>query len=190
MLAAGKCERFGAPKFLFPYGGIPLLKKLFQECLLVNPEYTYIITGTYHRAVASKIDEERLIYNPDHAEGMASSLRLVSKISAQLGLDAVVIILSDQPFVNHHMFEELIRCHIEGYEVISFEKAGEPCPPSLFGKSYYKKLISLKGDIGAKKIIKEAVRKKIIKGYDHLLEDFDNIWEYLRLASKDPPEGG
>lgn len=136
------------------------------------------------------MDRDRLIYNPDYDEGMASSLRLVSKISAQLGLGAAVIILSDLPFLNNYMFKELIRYYIEGYEVISFEKAGEPCPPSLFGESYYEKLTGLRGDMGAKKIIKEAGRKKIIKGYDHLLEDFDNIWEYLRLVSKEPPEWG
>lgn len=86
-----------------------LLEKIFQECLLVNPEHTYIITGAYHRAVASKVNRDRLIYNPDYDEGMASSLRLVSKTSAQLGLDAVVIILSDHPFVNHHMLDATLK---------------------------------------------------------------------------------
>lgn len=80
ILAAGRCERFGAPKFLFPYKGIPLLKRILYECLLVNPEYTYIITGAYHRAIASKVDRDRLIYNPDYTLGEKLDLKFTPPV--------------------------------------------------------------------------------------------------------------
>ncbi|WP_340694333.1 nucleotidyltransferase family protein [Hydrogenobacter thermophilus] len=186
ILAAGRCERFGAPKFLFPYEGMPLLKRLLEKCLIVEPEHTYIITGAYHKEIASKVENGRLIYNPKYSEGMASSIRLVSEKATELELEAIVLILSDQPFVNDYMLRMLINRFNEGYDIVSFEKNGEPCPPSLFSRRYYKALAELKGDTGAKKIIKEAKRKEVIRGFDHLLEDFDNVWDYLRLTSEDP----
>lgn len=188
ILAAGKCERFGAPKFLFPFGGTPLLLRLFRECLLINPEHTYIITGAYHKFVASKVERRRLLYNPHYNEGMASSFRLIASKATELKLKAVVVLLSDQPMVDRRMLNKLLQCFEEGYEIASFEKEDEPCPPSIFGSTYYKLLAKLKGDIGAKRIIKEAKGKKMVKVKKSLLEDFDTVWDYLRLASKYIPE--
>lgn len=183
LLAAGKCERFGFPKFLFPICGQPVLKRLLSICENIS-KYTYIISGAYHNVIVSKVGLERVVYNPLYEEGISSSLRLAAEKASELSLDALVVILSDQPFISTSMLNELLNAFKDGYNIVVFEKFGKPCPPSLFGKYYFKTLMKLHGDVGAKKIIEEAGEKKIIKGYDSLLEDFDTIWDYLRLTSK------
>ena len=69
-------------------------------------------------------------------------------------IDAVILMVCDQPFVNDVVLNSLIEQHIKTAKpIIASSYAGTYGTPALFHNSYFGRLMTLAGDSGAKKII-------------------------------------
>lgn len=185
ILAAGLGSRFGFPKYLFPMKGKMVIENIIEQCILANVKNLFIVSGAFHEKLASKIKGVPVLFNPEYREGIASSIRISAKFAVENSFEALVILLADQPLVDRIMIGELLEIYSEGYEVVSFEKEGNPCPPTLFVKKLFSDLLNIKGDIGARKIVEENKKKKLIRGYEAKLIDFDTMWEYLSIRKKE-----
>lgn len=96
--------------------------------------------------------------NKEWQEGMASSLRCgVQKLlELEPAADAVILMVCDQPFVSAALLDELvIRYEGTRKTVVASSYGNNMGTPALFDKTIFAALLALKGDAGAKKLIKE-----------------------------------
>jgi molybdenum cofactor cytidylyltransferase len=92
----------------------------------------------------------------DAASGMAHSLR--AGLSAAVGereLDAVIVILADQPFVHAEMIERLLNGFQSDrtLDYVASGEAGTAKPPVLLSASMFEAVMKLQGDEGARKLL-------------------------------------
>jgi molybdenum cofactor cytidylyltransferase len=89
---------------------------------------------------------------------MASSLRLGlhTVLEKMPKLNAVVIILCDQPFVSSDQINKLVEAsHITKKSIIISEYNNAAGVPALFTKDHFCDLLNLKGKEGAKNLLKK-----------------------------------
>src|SRR5919206_4305453 len=100
ILAAGASRRMGRPKQLLDWGGQPLVRTVAQQALDASIDHVVAVVGKAGAEVAAAFDglPVEVVENPNYASGQSSSLRIGI---AALGSDvaAVIVLLSDQPFV-------------------------------------------------------------------------------------------
>ncbi len=159
LLAAGSSSRFGKPKQLLPYKGKSLIKHL-ADTALEAIDIVVVVTGSNAQRVEAELVDlpVKLFQNKDWEQGMATSIRggLSTLLKLAPSTDSVIFMVCDQPFVSASLLREIIAKKAETNNLIIASGYGDTLGiPALFGKSLFPDLLNLKGDAGAKKIIKE-----------------------------------
>src|SRR5713101_3192797 len=98
VLAAGSSRRMGSPKQLLRIDGRPLLEVVVGHANASRLDDVLVVLGASADEIQGQVDfgRARVLINPDHASGMASSLR--AGLAALDGdVDAAMVILGDQP---------------------------------------------------------------------------------------------
>lgn len=151
ILAAGTSSRLGKPKQLVKYKNKSLIKIVVEKALALSDNVTVILGHN-----ATKIIEEIIDYpiamavNPKFQEGIGSSISFgVNEIKEY---EKCLIMLCDQPFIPIEHFEKLINT-IEENSLIASQYGSTQTVPAIFSKRFYKELIKLNGDKGAKSIL-------------------------------------
>jgi len=163
LLAAGQSKRMnGENKLTKKIQGIPLIKLSFKNILNSNIDEIFIILG-YQKEIIQKIigknDKIKFVFNENYESGIASSIKIgVSKLSEKT--DAFFICLGDMPMVNKNVYNQLIKSKSDKEIIIPTYK-GKQGNPILFSKSIKEKIMNIKGDVGAKKIL-ELNKDKIL----------------------------
>ena len=130
-----------------------------------------------------------LVRNPDWPSGQASSLvaGLMALQSSDAAVDAVVIVLSDQPLVTSQLLDEIIgRYEATNAPVIACHYANDVLgPPALFDRSLFSELATLSGDAGARRIIEAHADRLQTVPFEGGATDIDtaadwNAWRALR----------
>ncbi len=182
ILAAGKCERFGLPKFLLVYGNKFLLERTIQTTRDIFDD-TVVITGYYHNHIEKAIKNIKLIFNADFQKGMSSSIKKTVLYAQENSFDGVCIIPSDMPFLHKDMLQKLRDKFIrENLDAVAFTKNGAPFSPAIFSKKLFPALMKLEGDKGAKAILKKEKNIILLEGYDEYLLDVDTEEDCLKIV--------
>jgi len=160
ILAAGASTRLGKPKQLLQYRGKTLLGHAINEATNSNADAVVVIFGKDADLFKKEIDEKkiRVAINSSWEEGMASSVRLGldTLLNAKPYIDAVIFMVCDQPHISSSILNELIKTQQKTTKQIVSCNYGESIgPPALFHKKYFKELMKLSGDAGARKIIQQ-----------------------------------
>ena len=97
----------------------------------------------------------KAVVNPDWQMGLASSLKIGLAALLESGpMDAVVVMLCDQPQVTPALLDSLLAAHADSSDQIAAcEYGGTLGVPALFGSSLFGALASLTGDEGARRVI-------------------------------------
>ncbi|MGH3466558.1 MAG: nucleotidyltransferase family protein, partial [Thermocrispum sp.] len=98
LLAAGAGSRFGRPKALVPFAGVPLAQRGAGMLAAAGCDPVLVVLGAAAEEVraAAVLSPARVVRNPDWASGLASSLR-AGLAALPPGVAAVVVALADQP---------------------------------------------------------------------------------------------
>lgn len=163
ILAAGASRRLGSPKQLVSFRGKSLIQYIIDETTTVKVAKRWLILGANQERIKEKLDLKtfRLISNPNWEEGMASSLRLAAQEAHKEDLDALLVVLSDQPFVDAELLNHLIRFYEPNKGLIMASEYNDILGvPALFDRAYYQELLKLSGDSGARKLI-NSFRAKV-----------------------------
>jgi molybdenum cofactor cytidylyltransferase len=155
VLAAGASRRLGEPKQLVFLGGETLLERaarVVREAGL-NPIYVVVSGGHDVDFGVGKMDGCTPLFNEGASEGMASSIRVGVRAAAEAGADGVVVMACDQPAVSAGHLRELMA---GGSEVVASEYAGRRGVPAYFPASAFKELVELRGDVGARELLRGA----------------------------------
>jgi molybdenum cofactor cytidylyltransferase len=189
LLAAGGSSRLGRPKQLLPYGNKTLVQHVLDTALAASPKQMVMVTGA-HRELAPENDSFHTIHNADWKEGIASSIRcgLHAILKNEPGLEAVIFIVCDQPYISATLLKELTDAHaVTGKEIVASAYADTVGIPALFGKSFFTALLQLKGDEGAKRIIMQNPESVAVVGFPQGNIDIDTAGDYAALQGKDIP---
>ena len=155
LLAAGQSKRmYGENKLAKKIQGIPLIKLSVKNILASSIDELIVVLGYQKEIIEKLIDKNKkikFVFNKDFKSGMASSIKTgINHLSEKT--EAFFICLGDMPMVNKDIFNLLIKSK-NNREIIVPTYNGQQCNPVLFSKSMKKQIMTIEGDVGAKKIL-------------------------------------
>jgi molybdenum cofactor cytidylyltransferase len=186
LLAAGQSKRMnGENKLTKEIQGIPLIKLSVKNILASSINELIIVLGHQKEIIEKLIDKNKkikFVFNKNFESGMASSIKTgLNHLSEKT--EAFFICLADMPMVNHDIYNQLIKSK-DNKEIIVPTYKGQQGNPVLFDKSMKEKVLDIKGDVGAKKILElnkdkilnlEINDQSITKGFD-TQDNFNSLY--------------
>jgi len=158
LLAAGASTRYGAVKQLAAYRGQPLVAHAMREAEAVCAERTLLVTGYEGAAVyraAAPLSGFR-VHNDHFADGLAASIACAVR-AVSGAADGVLLMLADQPLVDRrHLAALARRWHAAPQHYVASAYAGHPGVPAIFPAAAFAELRTLRGDSGARRLLREA----------------------------------
>jgi CTP:molybdopterin cytidylyltransferase MocA len=156
VLAAGAGTRFGGRKQVAVVEGRPLLAHAVSVLRASPVAERVVVLGADARQIAGEIDFEgvRVVRCPSWSEGQSASLRC--GLDAVPDADAVVVLLGDQPWVSARAVAAVIAARRPGADAVRASYGGVPGHPVLLERSLFPALRGLRGDTGARDVLRDA----------------------------------
>lgn len=158
ILAAGESSRLGQPKQLLEKNGQPLIRHMAQLAHDLNAGPVVVVVGANAEPITEALHDiqVRVVTNPDWKSGMASSLKIGVETLERALPDAILVLLTDQPYVSRALVEQLIETATSTHKAIVASEYGDTLGvPVLFRPEFYDALKSLEGDTGARKLVQK-----------------------------------
>ena len=158
ILAAGRSHRMGRTKPLLPLGGEPLVRHVARAALSSGLAEVIVVVGYRSREVGAALvglgDRLGVVDNPDYADGQSGSLR-AGLAAVDLRRAAVMVLLGDQPEIDSRVIDRLLAAHAAtGAAIARPSYRGVPGHPVLFDRTVFPDLSRLRGDAGARSLIR------------------------------------
>jgi len=189
ILAAGESSRLGNIKQLLPFNGRTLLQHVIDEATKAGAQPIVVITGANATRVSASINDDskvNILVNENWQKGISSGI--VAGVQEMLSLNntikKIIITVCDQPFVTSALFEQLDQMQNKsGKPIIACTYAGTVGTPALFSIEFFNQLLSLKGDEGAKKILKNNINDVATVDFPKGEIDIDTQKDYQNLMN-------
>lgn len=189
VLAAGSSRRMGSPKQQLLIDGKPLLELVVAHATASKLDQVVVVLGAAADEIRNRVDLGRatILLNPDHASGMASSLR-AGLASLADDVDRVVVILGDQPDVDAALLDRLLELQkTSSLPAAALSFNGLLHPPVVLERELWGDLMALEGDVGCRAVIRarpELVAKLPVETDLTHPVDVDTPADYERLANR------
>lgn len=163
VLAAGMSTRLGRPKQLLDFSGAPLVVHVVDRATSGGLAPVVVVTGHAGADVeeALRLRDVTIAHNSAYADGQGSSL-VVGVRSLPPSVDAVVILLSDQPTIDPRVIADLIDARRQGASLAIARYGSTPSHPVLFGRKHFVELEKVSGDEGARSVIRRHLRDLVL----------------------------
>ena len=186
ILAAGSSSRLGQPKQLIKFKNKSLLQNIIDHSQVFSFKARVLILGAYAELINKNINTGELyvFINDEWEEGIASSIRSGVRCSLEIDpdLEHILFLLSDQPFVTSELIQELLDTHIkQGKTITACTYNDTVGVPAIFHKNVFRELSMLKGDRGAKVLIKKYYDNVAFVPFDQGSVDVDHPEDYAKL---------
>lgn len=183
ILAAGQSSRMGQPKQLLKIGEKSLIRHIAAVALATECRPVVLVIGANKALVAPEIADLPLVFidNPQWQTGMSTSLKMgmVGIYLTDKAIEAVLILVCDQPYLSPELLNQMITVYeSSGKGIVVCRYDNQLGVPVLFGRKYFEQLISLKGDEGAKSIIKENLTDAEVVDFEAGKFDLDTPEDY------------
>jgi len=155
VLAAGTSSRLGSPKQLLSFRGRPVLVAVVENLLTSRLDRVVVVLGHQSGEVARVLEglPVEVVVNQRYIEGQASSLKC-GLAALDPEVRAALFALGDQPLVR----PSTVRLLVDGYRSAGGIAApfyqGQRGNPVIFDRRFFPDLELLKGDAGAREIIR------------------------------------
>ena len=157
IIAAGESRRLNSPKQLLDWQGDYLINHIVQVVQESKIQDTLIILGSRAEEIQTILHagSGRIIHNTMWAEGMSTSIKKgIESLSDEI--EGVFILLVDQPFVDARLMNEMIARFSQTKADILAPRVGKrQCNPVLFRRTLFNELLKIRGDKGAKALLKK-----------------------------------
>jgi molybdenum cofactor cytidylyltransferase len=185
VLAAGASTRFGSPKQLVRLNGRPLLHLAVSRAVEVAGQAVTVVLGANAADLAPLLRHTpaALIVNRDWSEGMGSSVRAgIARVPATA--DAALLMLADQPAVTAEDLRRLVgtwrrqpQCIVAAYY------DGVTGVPAIFPREDFTALAALRGDAGARTLLKRSGERVVRVPLPAAAIDIDTPEDLLNLQN-------
>ena len=188
ILAAGASTRFGQPKQLVDWNGLPLVAHVTSLALGAGLEPVVVVLGCLARAVEKALEVNglhpvRTVMNWRWEEGLSTSVQ-AGLLALPPDTAAAVFIQCDQPLITPDLLRALAARHDEtGSAIVHPAHGGRRRSPTLFARRFFGELAAISGDVGGRGIIErhpDAVSTVEVAD-PVLLADVDTAADYERL---------
>ena len=163
LLAAGQSERMnGENKLTKKIQGLPLIKHSVKNILFSSIDELIVVLGYQKEIIEKLIDKHekiKFVFNKNFESGMASSIKTGLKNLSEK-TEAFFICLGDMPMVNKKIYNHLIS-YRKKKDIIVPTYNNIQVNPVLFSKSMRPSIMTINGDIGAKKILELNIGKML-----------------------------
>jgi molybdenum cofactor cytidylyltransferase len=167
ILAAGKSSRFsqGSAKLVADFDSKPLVRWAVDAAVASRANPIIVVTGYAREQIEAAIGDARVVFvhNEDYATGLASSLR-AGLASLPREAAGAVICLADMPKVTSSLIDRLIarfaRARGEAHAIVPIHE-GRRGNPALIARGLFKRIATLEGDEGDRRILREPTTKVI-----------------------------
>jgi molybdenum cofactor cytidylyltransferase len=158
ILAAGEGRRFGGTKQLAELRGRPLLEHALVAMRSVSPRV--VVLGHAADEILARVDLQGAspVVCQEWAEGQAASLRC--GLAALRAVDAVVVVLGDQPGITPEAIEAVIEAPGDE-DAVRAAYDGTPGHPVLLRRSLLARADELRGDSGFRDLLRNATVREV-----------------------------
>ena len=168
ILAAGSSKRLGSPKQLLSWRGRPLLQHVIDAAAASELSEVVVVLGHEERRISAALSLPkgvRIVSNPAHESGQASSLR-AGLVSLPIRVDAAAIMLSDTPYLTSSLINTVVAEFDPATAPVVRPSFGRvPAHPVVVARSRWESWDELTGDRGARSLLRgESVREVELDG--------------------------
>ncbi len=186
ILSAGESARMGKPKQLLQFQGKSLLKRAANTAIASKIETIAVVLGANAKIFQKELDGLNLeiVSNEDWKSGMSGSIRAGLKrlLETDENLEAIVIMVCDQPFVTAEIIDNLVEKYRQTKALIVASRYAETLGvPALFDKKLFGELLNLNEKSGAKKLIKKFLSQTASIDFPAGKFDIDTPEDYSDL---------
>jgi molybdenum cofactor cytidylyltransferase len=194
ILAAGESSRLGQPKQLLRFRGKTLVHTIINAACEGGCSPVVVVTGSSGENIHAALANTNVmqVQNAMWQRGIGGSIRkgVEALIGHAPGVDAVVLLVCDQPAVNARVIESLIAMHkTKKKEIVASRYADTVGVPALFDRSLFARLLSLSDEAGAKSIILQNPECVAHFAFPEGAVDIDTWEDWEKLNSRSHPEG-
>jgi molybdenum cofactor cytidylyltransferase len=182
VLAAGDSKRLGHPKQLILWRGKSLVMHAVEAGLGAKLSPFVVVIGAEGEAVRKALETEPIVIveNEEWSTGLSTSVR-AGLASVEGNSEAVVMLLSDTPFVRAELVEALVQEHRRTLSPLVVPRAsGRRTNPVLFDRSTFNALRAVRGDQGGRSLL-EQFPKAWVECEENTLFDLDTPEDLQRL---------
>jgi molybdenum cofactor cytidylyltransferase len=170
ILAAGSATRFGGRKLLADWQGAPLLQAALKTARAAPVQSITVVTGADADEVAACVQafdaSIRLVHAPDHAEGMAASLR-AGIASLPNDATAAFVFLGDMPRVPPSVLKPMAEAVRAGATAAAPVFQGRRGNPVVLSRHLFPAVAAMTGDSGARSLLQTlGAQLALIEGPD------------------------
>ncbi|PEJ38893.1 nucleotidyltransferase family protein [Bacillus pseudomycoides] len=190
-LAAGNSRRMGPGinKLYLPLQGKPLGNIALQATFSSRLSHIIVVTNDPTWILKRMCRENVYILScPNADKGQSYSLQCGVKMAKKINVDAVVVLLADQPFVTAEFINKIMDCYEQNKNIhfVAASYRGVRQPPVLFTKKVFPFFKALKGDEGARAIFMKPTINGIslLSQNDKIFFDIDTWEKYQQVKQK------
>jgi CTP:molybdopterin cytidylyltransferase MocA len=162
ILAAGEGRRFGGTKQLAELEGRPLLEHALTAMASISPRV--VVLGHAADEILESVDLHGAepVICADWADGQSASLRC--GLAALPGVDAVLVVLGDQPGITPAAIDAVAAAD-GGEDAVRATYDGAPSHPVLLRSSLLARTGELRGDTGFRDLLSGARVRDVEVGH-------------------------
>lgn len=183
VLAAGAATRFGSAKQLVRIGDRPLLSLVAGRTAEVVGHALIVVLGAHAAELAPLLKQSpgAVVVNRDWREGLASSIRAgVARLPSSC--DAVMLVLADQARVTAEDLRRLAGAwRREPLCVVAASYGSTVGVPAIFPRHLFGELSELRGDSGARALVKRHADRVVKVRMPSAAFDLDTPDDLLEL---------
>jgi len=187
ILSDSESSRLGKPKQLLKWQGDTLLNNTIRIALESNLNPVIVVLGAFYREIKESLlitDRVRVVRNLAWKKGQSTSL--IAGINALENYEtSLVYMLCDQPLITSEFISKIVaKGKFTGADVVMLRTNGKRTPPLLFSNRCFDRILSLKGDKGARDIVDEFSIEYLENNEAMLNADIDTDQDYQKFLNK------
>ncbi|MTI32881.1 nucleotidyltransferase family protein [Xanthovirga aplysinae] len=190
LLAAGNSSRMGQSKQLLDINGESLIRKTIKTIQNSNVHDTLVVLGakaSLHKSQINDLGVNKVVHE-NWKLGIGSSLKFGLKKLQHIhqNLQAVIICVCDQPYLNSFHLNQLIYAHVQlGHKLVASTYQDTFGVPALFHRDYFDQLKKLNDKKGAQTFLRENNSQVFPIRFPGGEFDLDTLLDYENFCNKE-----
>lgn len=185
ILAAGASTRMGVAKQSLQFEGSTLLLRAVNTAIASVGRPVFVVLGARADELQATLQNQPVdvVRNEHWKKGMGTSIRAGVSAVRSSTLDAVMILLCDQPLISAEILDRMVTAHFaEKQPITAAFYAGTLGTPVIFSATLFDELLSLGDNQGGKAILQRHADRVQAFPLPEAEMDIDTAEDFKRLT--------